>query len=175
MNDWNWFDKWYKSVILLIIMLVMLFFIVSCCPKIVTSDVKYDSIRVEHVQKYDTIMMPADSSMVEALLKCDENGKVLVSSLESLNSKNTNLEFKLDSLGKLKMKTITVPYPVEVVRDSFIYVNKAAEEKIVTVEVEKSLSFFQQFQIRGFWILFVIVFAAILYWYVKKQIKSFIV
>ena len=47
------------------------------------------------------VVSPADSARIKALMRCDENGRVLLDWYEQECSKNARLKFKLDTLGKL--------------------------------------------------------------------------
>lgn len=97
--------------------------------KYVPVESKADSVVVE---KLVEVQLPPDSATIRALLECDENGKVVLSWLDIANSKNTQAQLTIDSLGNLlaKMKThpdtvylpskevtvtkeVKVPYPVE--------------------------------------------------------------
>lgn len=107
-----------------------LLFVCSCRTiKYVPVESNADSVVVE---KLVEVQLPPDSATIRALLECDENGKVVLSWLDIANSKNTQAQLTIDSLGNLlaKMKTQAdtvylpakevvvskkekVPYPVE--------------------------------------------------------------
>lgn len=107
-----------------------LFFVCSCRTiKYVPVESYADSVVVE---KLVEVQLPPDSATIRALLECDENGKVVLNWLDIANSKNTQAQLTIDSLGNLlaKMKTqpdtvylpskevtvtneVKVPYPVE--------------------------------------------------------------
>ena len=109
----------------------MCFILVCSCRtvKYVPVESNADSVVVE---KLVEVQLPPDSATIRALLECDENGKVVLSWLDIANSKNTQAQLTIDSLGNLlaKMKThpdtvylpskevtvtkeVKVPYPVE--------------------------------------------------------------
>lgn len=78
------------------------------------------------------VQLPPDSATIRALLKCDENGKVVLVWLDIANSRNAQAQLTIDSLSNLpaKMRTqqdtvylpskevtvtkkVQAPYPVE--------------------------------------------------------------
>ena len=85
-----------KSIVAVFIFLMILF---GCKSKqIPVTEYRNDSIQVE---KVITVANPVDSANIRALLECNENGKVVLSRFDEEVSKNTQLRFKLDSLGNL--------------------------------------------------------------------------
>lgn len=80
---------------------LLIFFVVfaGCKAKRISKvEYKNDSIQIE---KIVSVMNPADSANIRALLECDKNGKVILRWLDEEISKNAELRFKLDSLGNL--------------------------------------------------------------------------
>lgn len=109
--------------------LMCLLILCSCKTKYIPFESKADSVVVE---KLVEVQLPPDSATIRALLECDENGKVVLSWLDIVNSKNAQAQLTIDSMGNLlaKMKTqpdtvylpskevtvnkkVKVPYPVE--------------------------------------------------------------
>mgnify|MGYP006897798164 CR=1 FL=1 len=120
-------DKMSRCIVLAPLMCLLVFF--SCRTKYVPMESKADSVVVE---KLVEVQLPPDSATIQALLECDENGKVVLAWLDIANSKNAQAQLTIDSLGNLlaKMKTqpdtvylpskevtvtkeVQVPYPVE--------------------------------------------------------------
>lgn len=115
-----------------------------------------DSMVTEKLIPYP---LPPDSASIRALAECDENGKVILRWLDIANTKNVELQFKIDSLGKImadmKVKPDTIFTPSKEV---------VVEKKIeVPVEVERKLSSWEQTKMKagGWAITFVIVFVLI--------------
>lgn len=96
-----------------------------------------DSVYIDRLVPYP---VPADSATIRALVECDERGKVVLRWLDMANSRNVDLQFKLDSLGhviadmRIKKDTLYLP-------SREIYVDRDVE---VPVPVEKRLTKWQQ-------------------------------
>lgn len=103
----------------------------SCRTKYVyiPSESRTDSVVVEKVVP---VVNPADSAAVQALLECDEKGRVILRDLQTYESRYAHASLVIDSLGNLiatmhtdadtvfvkgRDTTITkrekIPYPVE--------------------------------------------------------------
>lgn len=122
----------------------------GCSPKIIpgSSDShSRDSIATVYIEKPVPVPMPADSAVVEALLKCDEHGEVLLQSLTQEASRNSRLQFELDSLGRLIAKFKTAPdtiyVPVSQTETHTDHESQSSEVQIV--EVPADLNGFQKF------------------------------
>ena len=120
----------YGLIGLLIVALFSLF--TSCRARIryIPIGSSTDSIYIDKLIPYP---MPADSASIRALMECDENGKVILRWLDIANSKNVELQFKIDSLGQvianMKVKPDTIYLP-----SKEIIVDRKIE---VPVEVER--------------------------------------
>lgn len=108
---------------------------------------KHDSVYIDRLVPYP---VPADSATIKALVECDKMGKVVLRWLDMANSRNVDLQFKLDSLGyviadmRIKQDTLYLP-------SREIYVDKYVEVPVeVPVEVERGLSIWEQMCIRLF-------------------------
>lgn len=111
--------------------------------KYVPVENKQDSIYIDRLVPYP---LPADSATIRALMECDENGQVILRWLDIANTKNIELQFKIDSLGQviadMKVKPDTVYLP-----SKEIIVDRKIE---VPVPVEKELSWREQTSIKWF-------------------------
>lgn len=93
------------------------------------------------------VVSPADSARIKALMRCDENGRVLLDWYEQECSKNARLKFKLDSLGRMTvdfdriMDTVYVP-----VADTTVNRSSSVEE-VRTVEVERKMRWWEKYLI----------------------------
>ena len=91
------------------------------------------------------VVSPADSARIKALMRCDENGRVLLDWYEQECSKNARLKFKLDSLGKLMIDfdvlrdTVYIP-----VADTTVNRSSSVEE-VRTVEVEREMRWWEKY------------------------------
>ena len=111
--------------------LSMLPLLVGCSRvQYVPVESRRDSVYIDRLVPYP---VPADSATIRALVECDERGKVVLRWLDMANSRNVDLQFKLDSLGhviadmRIKKDTLYLP-------SREIYVDRDVE---VPVPVEK--------------------------------------
>lgn len=160
----------YGLIGLLIVALFSLF--TSCRARIryIPIGSYTDSIYIDRLLPYP---LPVDSASIRALMECDENGKVILRWLDIANSKNVELQFKIDSLGQvianMKVKPDTLYLP-----SKEILVDRKIE---VPVEIERKLSKWEQFKmdVGGWaigvlsWLLLLGVGYAII-WLIKKRI-----
>lgn len=111
--------------------------------KYVPVESRRDSVYIDRLVPYP---VPADSATIRALVECDERGKVVLRWLDMANSRNVDLQFKLDSLGhviadmRIKKDTLYLP-------SREIYVDRDVE---VPMPVERELSKWEQMCIRLF-------------------------
>ncbi|WP_262349896.1 hypothetical protein [Parabacteroides johnsonii] len=159
----------YGLIGLLIAALFCLF--ASCRTRIryIPIESSSDSIYIDRLIPYP---LPADSASIRALMECDENGKVILCWLDIANSKNVELQFKIDSLGQvianMKVKPDTVYLP-----SKEIIVDRKIE---VPVEVERELSKWEQFKMDvGGWAigvlsgLLLLGIGYVVVWLIKKR------
>lgn len=148
------------------------FILVICACTFILFACKTNQRVIEHtdsvyIQKLIPVSLPADSSLVKALLQCDTNGSVLISKLSIENSKNAYLSFILDSLGNLKVETIVKHDTLYLPSDS-VHINTILTE---FVEVEKKLGKWDSFILRfGNWMFGGLCFIIILFvvWLILK-------
>ena len=144
MNKVSW------CIVLAPLMCLLVFFC-SCRTKYVPVEGQKDSIVVE---KLVEVQLPPDSATIRALLECDENGKVVLSWLDIVNSKNAQAQLTIDSLGNLLAKMKTQPDTVYLPSKE-VTVNKEVQ---VPYPVEKELSKWQQFRIDfGGWAIGIVI------------------
>lgn len=98
-----------------------------------------DSIYIDRLIPYP---LPADSASIRALMECDENGKVILRWLDIANSKNVELQFKIDSLGQV-IANMKVKPDTLYLSSKEILVDRKIE---VPVEIERKLSKWEQFK-----------------------------
>lgn len=123
--------------------LPMLLPLLAGCTRVqyVPVESRRDSVYIDRLVPYP---VPADSATIRALVECDERGKVVLRWLDMANSRNVDLQFKLDSLGhviadmRIKKDTLYLP-------SREIYVDRDVE---VPVPVEKQLTKWQQVKIN---------------------------
>lgn len=104
------------------------------------TETKYDSIVVEKLLPY---ALPEDSAKIRALLECDKNGKVVLKWFDEEHSKRMSLQFSLDSLGNLLTTAKTEPDTVYLPQTTINVGKKSVSQSVVTVPVEKKLSWWQ--------------------------------
>lgn len=132
--------------------------------KYVPVESKADSVVVE---KLIEVQLPPDSATIRALLKCDENGKIVLDWLDIANSRNAQAQLTIDSLGNLLAKMKTHPDTVYLPSKE---VTVTKEEK-VPYPVEKVLTRWQQLKLElGGWAFGIIIMASLVFiiWIVYK-------
>lgn len=93
------------------------------------------------------VVSPADSARIKALMRCDENGRILLDWYEQECSKNARLKFKLDSLGRLLIDFSRLPEVIYVpVADTTVNRSSSVEE-VKTVEVERKMRWWEKYLI----------------------------
>ena len=159
-------DKVSRCIVLAPLMCLLVFFC-SCRTKYVPVEGQKDSIVVE---KLVEVQLPPDSATIRALLECDENGKVVLSWLDIVNSKNAQAQLTIDSLGNLLAKMKTQPDTVYLPSKE-VTVNKEVQ---VPYPVEKELTKWQKFRIDfGGWAIGIVVITILVVvgWMVYKLKK----
>lgn len=79
------------------------------------------------------VFLDGDTALFRALLRCDENGRVLMDALYEEKSKGMQTQLKLDSLGNLEYKATKPPDTVYVQgKDSLVYIPVEVEKRIET-------------------------------------------
>ena len=77
------------------------------------------------------VFLDGDSVLFRALLRCDENGRVLMDALYEEKSKGMQTKLKLDSLGNLEYNAVKPPDTVYVHgKDSLIYIPVDVEKRV---------------------------------------------
>lgn len=96
-----------------------------------------------------TVTTPPDSASIEALLRCDSAGNVLIDALAIEQSKNARLQFEIDKLNRLVAKFKTQPDTANIpVTDTTITTTDTTKEKeIEIVEVERKRRIWESFLI----------------------------
>jgi hypothetical protein len=129
------------------------------------TETKYDSIVVEKLVPY---ALPEDSAKIRALLECDKNGKVVLKWFDEEHSKRMSLQFSLDSLGNLLTTAKTEPDTVYLPQTTINVGKKSVSQSVVTVPVEKKLSWWQTTLIWTGGIAWTMIVITLVYWTNKK-------
>ena len=94
-----------------------------------------------------TVTTPPDSASIEALLRCDSAGNVLIDALAIEQSKNARLQFEIDEKNRLLAKFKSQPDTVYIpVADTTITTTDTSKEKEY-VEVERKRTIWESFLI----------------------------
>ena len=158
-------DKVSRCIVLAPLMCLLVF--CSCKTKYVPVNGQKDSVVVE---KLVEVQLPPDSATIQALLECDENGKVVLAWLDIANSKNAQAQLTIDSLGNLLAKMKTQPDTVYLPSKE-VTVNKEVK---VPYPVEKELTKWQQFRMDfGGWAIGIVIITILVVvgWMVYKLKK----
>ena len=158
------FSRQFTGILLLLIIGLMC----SCRTAKQTStstETKYDSIVVEKLVPY---ALPEDSAKIRALLECDKNGKVVLKWFDEEHSKRMKLKFSLDSLGNLLTTAETEPDTAYLPQTTINVAKKSVSQSVVTLPVEKKLSWWKTTLIWTGGIAWLVVIITLLYWSNKK-------
>lgn len=153
-----------------LIFIYILLAISSCCPGRKISASSSDSMRVEIRERTvlirDTVWR--DFPLISETVTVRADSSHLENRYATSDARIGHDGLLYHSLAtKPQKEAIPIDRPV-VYRDSIVYRDRAVE-KVVTVEVERKLTWWQQTQIRGFW-LCLAIFAAVIGW---RKVKSF--
>jgi len=130
-----------------------------------STETKYDSIVVEKLVPY---ALPEDSAKIRALLECDKNGKVVLKWFDEEHSKRMSLQFSLDSLGNLLTTAKTEPDTVYLPQTTINVGKKSVSQSVVTLPVEKKLSWWQTTLIWTGGIAWLVIIVVLMYWINKE-------
>lgn len=148
-------------------LLPLFLILASCCPKHYPSVIEYrDSVRVEIRERlvHDTVKFEVPV-IIEKNVTRDT-----VSHLEN-DWAQSDAELKDGFLWhSLETKGKTIYLPVEVPVHDTTYIEKEAQVITETKEVEKPLTAWQKFRLKGFWWLLGLCIGLLL-WTFRKYIK----
>lgn len=94
-----------------------------------------------------TVVSPADSARIKALMRCDENDRVLLEWYEQECSRNARLKFKLDSMGRLMVDFDRIQDTVYITVADTTINNSSSVEEMKTVEVERKMRGWEKYLI----------------------------
>ena len=125
-----------------------------------------DSIYIDRLVPYP---VPADSASIRALMECDENGKVILRWLDIANSKNVELQLKIDSMGQI-IADMKVKHDTLLLPSKEIYIDRKVQ---VPVPVERELSRWEVSCIKWFPYSMGAILITLVYIF-RKQMRSLI-
>ena len=155
------------------------FFIVVIIATLLTSCRTVQEAERETVYRTDTVVnthivtvtTPPDSASIEALLRCDSAGNVLIDALAIEQSKNARLQFEIDKLNRLVAKFKTQPDTANIpVTDTTITTTDTSKEKEY-VEVERKRTIWESFFIVCGLIGCMIFCIFVITLFIKKYLK----
>lgn len=151
-------QAFYLCVLMLLLGAVVIFTGCSSCRHISTSTGIRDSLHIEirhrTIWVLDTLQIRLPAERTEQTVRTDSShletsAAVSDARINPDGSLTHSLENKTDD------QKIPTPRPIEY-RDSIVYRDREIEiEK--TIEVERKLTWWQQTQIRGFWVAIIII------------------
>lgn len=157
------------------------FFIVVIIATLLTSCRTVQEAERETVYRTDTVVnthivtvtTPPDSASIEALLRCDSAGNVLIDALAIEQSKNARLQFEIDKLNRLVAKFKTQPDTANIpVADTTITTTDTTKEKeIEIVEVERKRTIWESFLVVCGLIGCMIFCIFVITLFIKKYLK----
>ena len=156
------------------------FFIVAIIATLLTSCRTVQEAERETVYRTDTVVSthivtvttPPDSASIEALLRCDSAGNVLIDALAIEQSKNAQLQFEIDKKNRLLAKFKSQPDTVYIpVADTTITTTDTSKEKEY-VEVERKRTIWESFLIVCGLIGCMIFCIFVVYRIIKSRLSS---
>lgn len=114
-----------------------------------------DSVVIERVVK---VVNPADSARLDALLECDEHGKVIIAEYNQVVSDNAALRFELGKNGKAIVKFKTLRDTIYL-KAKDTYINKVDNVSKEVVKYKRYVPIW----IRWYLII-VTILAAVVFW-----------
>ena len=156
------------------------FFIVVIIATLLTSCRTVQEAERETVYRTDTVVSthivtvatPPDSASIEALLRCDSAGNVLIDALAIEQSKNAQLQFEIDKKNRLLAKFKSQPDTVYIpVADTTITTTDTSKEKEY-VEVERERTIWESFLIVCGLIGCMIFCIFVVYRIIKSRLSS---
>lgn len=154
----------------IIITFLLWIVIVSCCPnKHLITSIQQDSVRVEIHTRSEFIR---DTILLEIPVESErQTVRDTVSHLEisyAISDARVNSDGSLfhSLLSKPQKKDVSIEKEI-IYRDSIVYQNKIVEK---SVPIERELTKWQKFQIKGFWIMSAILVITLF----RKKIMSLI-
>lgn len=134
------------------LLLILILAVTACCPCRHLSTTTADSVRVETVVRYervlDTVYMDVPVEIVRETVR--DTTSHLETSFATSDARITPDGALFHSLTNKPQKK-PVPTEKEIIyRDSIVYRDRIVEK---TVQVERELTWWQQTQIKGFWIV----------------------
>lgn len=144
---------------------LLLFALVACSPKHYPTVVYRDSIRVEIRERivHDTVSFEVPVIKEVNVTKDTSSHLENDWAMSDAELKDGFLWHSLETKGK------TIYLPVEVPVHDTTYIEKEAQVITDVKEVEKPLTAWQNFRLKGFWWLLGIIATALL-WYFRKPI-----
>jgi len=138
------------------LLLIFILAVTACCPCRHLSTTTSDSIRVETVVRYervlDTVYMDVPVEIVRETVR--DTTSHLETSFATSDARITPDGALFHSLTNKPQKK-PVPTEKEIIyRDSIVYRDRIVEKP---VQVERELTWWQQTQIRGFWVAIIII------------------
>lgn len=139
-----------------VILTLILVAVVSCCPTRQLTTSTQDSVRVETVVRYERVL---DTVFIE--IPVEVVRQTVRDTTSHLETSYAVSDARITTDGalfhSLENKPQKKPIPTEkeiIYRDSLVYRDKVIEK---AVPVEKELTWWQQMQMKGFWIVLAII------------------
>lgn len=116
---------------------LLFLFLVGCRsyrPAVTASHTTTDTTTIIIRDRLVPVHMPEDSATLEALLRCDENGRVLMTDLMMESSRRLDLSLRVDSLNRLLARAATRPDTVYVAAHDTIILEAKKETEYKELE-----------------------------------------
>lgn len=155
-----------KIILYLLSILMLLLLLYSCKSSKEVIEHRVDSV---YIQRLIPVALPDDSSKIKALLECNDNNRVVVNQLMIEKSKNTELNFFLDSVGNLSIQSITKHDTIYLKSEEIKTKEFVTEFKEVPANFTKWQSFMMKFGTAMFYISIGLILFGLVYLFTKLR------
>lgn len=128
----------------------------GCCHNRVVATTTIDSVRVDVVER---IVEVRDTAYIE--VERDEQRVVVRDTTSTLSNRWATSRASIDTLGFLHHSLLTTPQTIAEPCTIFVPISDTTRTRVVhrtnVVEVERELTWWQQTQIKGFWMMLAIL------------------
>lgn len=155
-----------KIILYLLSILMLLLLLYSCKSSKEVVGHRVDSV---YIQRLIPVVLPTDSLKIKALLECNDNNRVVGSQLMIEKSKNTELNFLLDSVGNLSIQSITRYDTIYLKSEEVNTKVFVTQFKEVPANFTKWQSFMMKFGTAMFYISIGLILFGIVYLFIRLK------
>lgn len=145
-------DNIYRVIVFIVALVLLVWMLTACCPCRHLATSTQDSVRMEVVER---LVEVRDTAYIE--IPSDTQRVVVRDTASLLMNAYAISRAEVDAGGYLHHSLQTIPQRVAQPRTIFVPITDTTRTRVVhrteVVEVERELTWWQQTQIGGFWVL----------------------